>query len=347
MTSDYDHLQRADRLIWSVIGIIGGIIFVSSFCGPFHIDWISFQAIAILSLLLCIAGRFYSNWRQDRRAASALVCAAQFALFAAVAAPLSYIAASTAHPLWDETFAAWDRGLGLDWMAWLATMNNYPALHWIFAAAYSSFLLQTTIAVLFLSIAGHSLRLRLYVLSFVFATLLTIAFSAVMPAQGVWGHLQLSPENYPAITPVSRELHLTVFHGLRDGSFRHLVAQGAEGIITFPSLHTAGGFLFIFAMWPLKYLRWIATLLNVTMIAATPIDGGHYFSDVIAGTAVSIPCWMAAARIVGIRPKVGALEVRPITDPASIIPSVLADNAGGLRSPDLEPLRHDARPGAT
>jgi membrane-associated phospholipid phosphatase len=294
--TDNDRLRRADRLIWAFIAIIAAVVVTACVGGAFHLAWASFEKVAIVSLLLGLASGFYS-FRKEERVASALLCTAQFALFPAVAAPLSYVAASAGLPLWDETFASWDRGLGLDWMGWLATMNNHTTLHEIFAAAYSSFLPQAAIVILALALTGHLLHLRLYILSFIFCALITIAISAVLPAQGVWGYLQLSPGNYPNITPVTQELHLNIFHGLRAGSFRELVAQGAEGIITFPSLHTAGGWLFIFAMWPVRYLRWAFLLLNATMIVATPVDGGHYFSDVIAGTATAILCWMATARI--------------------------------------------------
>jgi membrane-associated phospholipid phosphatase len=342
MKSDHDYLQRADRLIWTVIATIAGTLVLSSLGGPFVIDWASFQLVTILSLVLCTASSFYANVRKDPLAASALRCTAQIALFAAVGAPLSYIAASAGLPLWDNSLVAWDLSLGLDWMAWLAFMNKHPTLHWICVAAYSSFLFQTAITVLALAVTGHIVRLRLYVLSFILATLIMIAVSAVMPAQGVWGYLKLSPENYPAITPVTEDLHLAVFRGLRDGSFRHLVARGAEGIITFPSLHTAGGLLFIFAMWPVKYLRWIAMLLNITMIAATPIDGGHYFSDVIAGAVVAALCWAAARRLL-IKREVAATEM-PIAEAVSIVPDIVAKHTGKLTSPEFEPSRRHAPP---
>jgi membrane-associated phospholipid phosphatase len=322
MEADNNDLRRADRLIWSVIAITALIVLASSIVGPFHINWASFQAAAIAGSLLCIAGRFYATVRNDSRAASALICTAQIAAFAAVAAPLSYVAASAGFPLWDETFAAWDRQLGLDWMAWLATMNSLPVLHQIFAAAYLSFALQTLVVVIALAVTGRTLRLRQYVLSFVFAALVTIAVSAVLPAQGVWGHMRLLSENYD-ITPVTRELHLAIFHGLRDGTFRNLVAQGSEGIITFPSLHTAVGVLFIVAMWPVKYLRWPAVLVNVTMIAATPVDGGHYFVDVIAGALVAALCWVTVARMFGVTTETEP-HLAPIHGQPSIVPEAMS-----------------------
>jgi membrane-associated phospholipid phosphatase len=85
-----------------------------------------------------------------------------------------------------------------------------------------------------------------------------------------------------------------VFHGLRDGSFRALVAAGSEGIITFPSLHAALAVILIVALWPIPILRWAILGVNSVMLAATPIDGSHYFIDVLAGIAVAALALIAA-----------------------------------------------------
>jgi len=74
----------------------------------------------------------------------------------------------------------------------------------------------------------------------------------------------------PIVLPTTRDLPLPVFFGLREGTYRQLVADNAEGII---SLHAALGALFIFALWPVKWLHRIALFINLVMIAATPIEG--------------------------------------------------------------------------
>lgn len=292
-----DHLQKADRVNWIVIALVAGAVLISSALGPFQIEWASFRKAAFVEILLISASLFYLTVRKDAPLAEALMSAAQIIAFASVAAPLSYVAASAAFPLWDVDLAALDHRLGMEWTAWLAAMNAVPLLHAILAGAYASFAVQTTAIVIVLAIAGQSLRLRVFVLSFMLLTLVTIAVSTVMPAQGVWGHLHLTALDSPAIVPITRDLPLPVFFGLRDGSFRHLVAEGAEGIISFPSLHAALGLLFILALWPVRFIGWIAVLLNLAMIAATPVDGSHYFSDVAAGLALAALSWMAVSRM--------------------------------------------------
>ncbi|MBI3435250.1 MAG: phosphatase PAP2 family protein, partial [Proteobacteria bacterium] len=197
----------------------------------------------------------------------------------------------------DRLFDALDRTLGLDWMTWLAWMNANPWPHQFFNAAYLSFSAQATVTVLALAFSGRLVHLRLFALAFMLAAIACIAISALLPAQGVWGFHALSAADYPAIVPATRELHLQTFNGLRDGSWRLLLGLGSEGIITFPSLHAALGIIFILALWPVARLRWVALVVNVTMVAATPVDGGHYFTDVLAGIMIALAAWTLARAI--------------------------------------------------
>jgi hypothetical protein len=133
-------------------------------------------------------------------------------------------------------------------------------------------------------------------LAFVFSALITIAISALIPAEGVFLHYGLDPA-HAAVLPAS-STSWPVFLGLRDGSYRLLMAVGAEGIITFPSLHAALAVIMIAALWPVPVVRWIGFALNTVMLAATPIDGSHYFVDVLAGIVIAIASLAAARALV-------------------------------------------------
>jgi len=65
--------------------------------------------------------------------------------------------------------------------------------------------------------------------------------------------------------------------------------QGLAAFITFPSFHAAAAVLALWALWSVWWLRPLALIANVSMLLATPLVGGHYFVDVIAG--VGLPCW--------------------------------------------------------
>src|SRR5690606_18755830 len=192
MAFQYRGVRRADVAIWAVIAAAAIVVYSCTIFGAFRFDWRGFSKVIVGAAVLLAAGQFYLRFRKDPRAAAALTGTAQLALFAVLGASLSYVAASTNLPLWDDTFAAWDRALGLQWADWLAAMNAHPTLHTACFLAYSSFPLQATAVILALAATGRLTRLRVFLLSFMVTTIVTIAISAVMPAQGVWGYLQLS-----------------------------------------------------------------------------------------------------------------------------------------------------------
>jgi membrane-associated phospholipid phosphatase len=75
------------------------------------------------------------------------------------------------------------------------------------------------------------------------------------------------------------------------------MAMGAQGIITFPSLHAALALIITVALWPIPILRWVTIAINTLMLVSIPVDGGHYFIDVLAGLAIASASIVAAKRI--------------------------------------------------
>jgi uncharacterized membrane protein len=292
---DGEALSRLDRLIWVIVAIVAVIVVTAPLVSHFQIGWDTFIAPVLACTILWTGGRFYAHWRRDPRLASALLCTAQVIAFAAVGAPLSYIAATANAPLWDHGLAVIDRALGLDWKALLGWMNASPAIYALLRPIYLSLTLQMTTVVLCLAFSGRFLWLRVYNLAFIIAVLTSIAVSAVLPAAGAWPYYGLTGADSQIVPAVSPSW--PVFYGLRDGTFRLLVAVGSEGIITFPSVHAALAVIVVIALWPIAILRWAFLVLNAAMLAATPIDGSHYFVDVLAGIALALLSLLLAQSI--------------------------------------------------
>ena len=101
-SSDADTLRRLDRLICAQVAAVAAIVLSAPFVSRFYIDWASLGPAVGASLTLCLGAWFYRRWRADPRLASALLSTAQVIAFAAVGAPLSYIAASANLPLHDH-----------------------------------------------------------------------------------------------------------------------------------------------------------------------------------------------------------------------------------------------------
>lgn len=290
-------LRKLDSLIWSLIAAVALFVLLVPLLSDFKIAWPTFIKPSIALMALLVGIWFYRCRRTEWRFASAFENTAQIGVFAAFAAPLSYIAASTNLPLHDGLLDAMDRALGFDWAALLAWMNAHPKTNLVLLLAYGTFIPQTTMIVLALAFTSRLIHLRIFILAFILTTLVTIAIFAILPAQGTWGFYHYSVAAHPAIVTATDGSHLVHFLGLRDGTFRMLMASGTEGIITFPSLHGGLGIIFILALWPIPYLRWIGLVVNLLLIASIPIEGGHYLVDVIGGLAVALLCWIAASRL--------------------------------------------------
>jgi len=293
-TYDAATLRRLDRLIWTLVAAVAAIVLASPLYSGFYVVWTSFGAPVAACLTLGAGAWFYRHWRRDPQLASGLESTAQLIGFAAVGAPLSYLAtaAGAVIPLQDHVFDAMDRAMGFDWMALLRWFHDAPVTFGAFRLIYGSLLPQMSLAVLCLAFTARFAWLRTIMLAFIVTTLVTIALSAVLPAAGVWLHYGLSEADSRLVPVVSTVW--PVFTGLRDGSVRALVAAGAEGVITFPSLHAALAVILIAALWPIRLLRWPILAINTVMLAATPIDGAHYLVDVIAGVVIATACLFAA-----------------------------------------------------
>ena len=75
---------------------------------------------------------------------------------------------------------------------------------------------------------------------------------------------------------------------MRAGTLSRIGIGSLAGLITFPSFHSVSALLFVWASWPARRLRAPMVAINLTMLAATPIEGSHYLVDVIGGAMVAL-----------------------------------------------------------
>lgn len=293
--------ERSNLAAWGMIAVILVVDFVWLVFSPVSIVWVSLAGPLLVGMALAFAARLYRVRRNEPRLADVLDVVGQMVAFMSAGALLSYLAASLAFPEQDALFHALDRRLGLDWLAYLNFVNARPALGLAFSIAYSSFIPQVVIVLVALGFSGRGDAARVMLLAMMISGLVCIAISAFMPALAMFVHLGLTPADYPNLAPAASFVHVADIAALRSGAPVTIDLSKAEGIITFPSYHAALGLLLLLAALAHPWLRWPFLLLNLTMIAATPIDGGHYFVDVVAGLLIAaaahgLALWLLVAR---------------------------------------------------
>jgi membrane-associated phospholipid phosphatase len=238
-----------------------------------------------------------SPTRQNPRIVFPLAAIAQMVLVIPVMTSITYIATSANFPLMDAKLLAWDRALGFEFRSYLSFINDRQWLIYVLAAGYRAISWPIPVIVVVLPLAGYYRRVGEFICAFVLALIATTCISTLLPATGVYGTLGLVATDFPNIDPQSYCDGLREIPALRDGSLRELDLFHLGGVLTFPSFHAASAILYAWAFWPVRWFRPLNLLCNGAMIAATPVGGGHYLVDVIAGVAVAILSIYGARRI--------------------------------------------------
>ena len=246
------------------------------------------------------AAYYYLNVRPVEKFAEMCVSLSQVLLFSAVGIILSYFAARTAVPLWDETFVRWDQALGFDWMAAMRLVDSSKVAVAVLFIAYASLIPQIVLVVCALGFLHKLEELRTVMLAAMICGSVCILISAFMPAVAYPIHYGITPNTFENVTPWAGFIKLGDFMSLRDGTIARFDFASMQGLITFPSYHAGLSAVTFWGFYQARvnWLRMPAMTLAFLTIVSTPIDGGHYLVDVLAGVAVAIGSLFAASRMI-------------------------------------------------
>ena len=217
----------------------------------------------------------FRRYRNEPRIRATAQAANLFIVFMAAAGTLSYLVVSTNARLVDASLAAWDGALGFDWQAYAGWLQRHDLLQDVLRGAYISGLPQIVFVVLFLGLTARTAQLDSFLRLCIVATLATIVLSGPFPAAGSWKH-------FPGTVPAAQLAWLSHFESLRSGALRDIPLREMQGLISIPSLHAVQAVLLVNAMRGTRLLP-AFVVLDGAMLVSTPVCGGHYVVDVLAG----------------------------------------------------------------
>jgi hypothetical protein len=261
------------------------------------IDPTSLLVLTAFVVPLLAGSYYYGRFRDEPRLARMLRGFAELLLLGSVTVPLSYATASMNLPLWDETFAAWDKALGFHWNDWLELLNGNPLIHAVLSAAYRSMIPQLFLVIAALATIRAFQSMDVLLVGFGISTWLCLSISAFTPALSPLVHFGITAAHHPNITLAVPPEFADHVRALRAGTFVADEMGSPQGIVTFPSFHTSTAIILILAFWRVSYLRWLSLVLNTLMLLSIPIEGSHYLVDVMAGAAVGIVAWTLAEHV--------------------------------------------------
>ena len=291
--------------LWIFLGVLALVDLVAMIATGFRLAGHGAAVVAAVSASAWGLGYLYSTIRPDARLAALGFAAAYLIPFTVLAAILSYVGTSLDRPLLDAQFARADAALGLDWMAVLAFSDGHPAVGTVLRIAYHSSMLQMVSVFIVLAGTRQLDRLAGFLTLFTATGIITILASIAFPAAGAFVFHNPPAELRDVVGQAAGIWHLEHFEALRSGAMRTIRPDAIEGLITFPSFHTALAIITTWAFWRTRYLALPVLGINILVIASTVPVGGHYFVDVFAGAAIAATC-------------IAALKWRPLQGRAEV-----------------------------
>ena len=273
--------------------------------------WVALTITVTLAATLAGAAHLF---RSDAVRLAGLTASA----FVAMAAPLSLMSYALASlgafvPLQDGAFATIDRAIGFDWLGTVAMVNDWPLAVQVMSAGYHYTIAAVIYALVFLNVTGRADRVAGFFWAIMLTCVAANVLSAILPAAGAYVWHAPSSDMRSAISADSGLWHMKHFEALRDGSFRMFDLASTEGLVTFPSYHTAMALLIPLALRGYGVITALAWAFAGVVVASTIPIGGHYLIDVIVGSGLALACagMLFGARMPVRWPEAGADQAEP------------------------------------
>lgn len=233
-----------------------------------------------IAAALAAAAWFY-HLRKVENFVAALTALMFLTSYTACYSVMMYAGAAIGRPLIDDSLVRFDAACGIHLPHVIQWAESHPGIERALQWSYNSLLWQTPLVIVVLGFSGELKPLRQFILQFMVGTWICALFFFALPAAGPFAA-------YGFEMNATQARYLQHLQELREGARTVVTWRNAEGLITFPSFHTAWALLLAWAVRGRKWLLLPSVLLNGAVITATMTTGWHYFSDVLAGGAVGV-----------------------------------------------------------
>lgn len=190
-------------------------------------------------------------------------------------------------PYADDFLMSMDQALLLDWNAYFNFVAASPFLISSLDILYTGLTNLSVIAFYLLVVGDEREKARYFTITFVLTAIVCTIIGAFFPARAAVAHMLADTSLLENFATTPGVYSVDILERLRSGTAQIFAIDNLPGLTTFPSFHTAAGVVLAYAFRG-TFMFGPMCFYTVTMIASTPIYGGHYFVDLIAGTAVAV-----------------------------------------------------------
>ena len=253
----------------------------------FQLDIAAYARLALLALALLAGGLYYHTRRSEPAIVAMLAGASFLCAFSAAASLLNYFLLTLHGPRIDAPLAALDSALGFDWVGVMTIMAVHQRLNGFLLFAYNVVLPEIALILVLLGWRGNAEKIYRFCIAIALGALVCIFVWALAPSFGAMSVYHLPPAIARAVAvSVDGSYGDALVAMLRNGP-GFISPADIRGLIGFPSYHGVLALIAIRYARGLPHLFWPVLIMNMMVLVATPVQGGHHLIDVLASFPVA------------------------------------------------------------
>jgi membrane-associated phospholipid phosphatase len=286
--------ERARFQLLGALALLDAALYMA---GQMTMRWVDVVIPLSTAAFLLLGAAYFRGQRRRPVLSGTLVATAQMTLFAILAAILNYLLLVFDRPLIDEALLRADEAIGIQWPILFTYLKGGP-LGDLLTVAYQSNGVTLAGVIALLGLTARENELDRFLMAFFVATLLTLAFWAVLPSFGAATYL-VSTGVVTHLPGATVDVGFAkVLLAFKTGELKEMFLNDLKGLVAFPSMHTAMALLVIHAVRDFKFLFWPGLVWTALILVSIPVDGGHHVVDVFGGALLTWLAIVAARRIV-------------------------------------------------
>jgi hypothetical protein len=250
------------------------------------IDVAAYAKIALLVGLFLGLGLAYRRSGRSEAIGAMAVCTGLFIAFTASLSLFNYLLTPNPRPLIDPWLQAADSALGYHWPDAIAWAAEHPLFNEAMRFAYMATLPQIAVLVAVLGLTKRLEDLYSLLLTVTITGTIAVMFWGLFPSAGAKSFHHISSALLHLVRPVVDPAYGAEILALVKNGAPYLSPDEFRGLIAFPSFHIV---LAVTATWHARHINWLFgpyLLVNLIVLPAVLVHGGHHLVDIPAGMAV-------------------------------------------------------------
>ena len=301
--------EKADRLAlkhllfraeWWLVGLVAALCVgcvVNATLRHQAVAWVEFFPAFGASAMLVALGMYIRATRPMPQMALGAIGFGIFMAFSGSVAIFIFTLFPFASPLIDPSLMTVDAALGYRWIGFVEYIAQYPAIGVALHYVYLSILPQMVGVIILLAFLHRPVDLHRFLTVGILCMIITVAFWWAFPSVGPSAFGMVSEDIQEKIKLIANAAYGEDMRRLSYDGISLISPSQITGVIALPSFHMIMACMVVwFTRGTLAFFP--VVLVNIAMVPATLIHGGHHLVDLFGGVFTFTVCLWAASRLI-------------------------------------------------